>query len=131
MRRKWPGGCGAGVQVCCLLVPSHSDMQAVVAWLFRNLRCLCEQTEDTCQHVDTTRAMLSGKFITGRFLGWGNSFRSVFCYEDLWDAEKALTPMVWKSSMKTSWAIPVAFNLNCVAILVSQPVDPRCYGACS
>ncbi|XP_036159204.1 Fanconi anemia group A protein isoform X2 [Myotis myotis] len=41
------------------LLESHSDMQAVVAWLFRNLRCLCEQTEDTCQHVDTTRAMLS------------------------------------------------------------------------
>lgn len=95
-------------------------MQAVVAWLFRNLRCLCEQTEDTSQHVDTTRAMLSGKFTTGRFLGWGNSFRSVFCCEDLWDAEKALTPTVWKSSMKP----PVAFNLKCVAILVSQPVDP-------
>ncbi|KAK1330595.1 hypothetical protein QTO34_010791 [Cnephaeus nilssonii] len=41
------------------LLESHSDMQAVVAWLFRNLRCLCEQTEDTCQHVDITRAMLS------------------------------------------------------------------------
>ncbi|EPQ04625.1 Fanconi anemia group A protein, partial [Myotis brandtii] len=41
------------------LLESHSDMQAVVAWLFRNLRCLCEQTEDTGQHVDTTRAMLS------------------------------------------------------------------------
>ncbi|XP_045431802.1 Fanconi anemia group A protein isoform X3 [Pipistrellus kuhlii] len=41
------------------LLESHSDVQAVVAWLFRNLRCLCEQTEDTSQHVDITRAVLS------------------------------------------------------------------------
>lgn len=69
-----------------MLVPSHSDMQAVVAWLFRNLHCLCEQTEDTCQHVDITRAMLSGKFITEAGFGvgvGGNSFRSVFSFEDL------------------------------------------------
>ncbi|KAM7058376.1 Fanconi anemia group A protein isoform 2-T2 [Molossus nigricans] len=41
------------------LLESHTDMQAVEAWLFRKLRCLCEQTE-SCQHTDIARAVLSG-----------------------------------------------------------------------
>ncbi|XP_016067742.1 PREDICTED: Fanconi anemia group A protein isoform X4 [Miniopterus natalensis] len=41
------------------LLESHLDVQVVVAWLFRNLRCLCEQTEESCQHIDISRSMLS------------------------------------------------------------------------
>ncbi|XP_077842943.1 Fanconi anemia group A protein isoform X8 [Macaca mulatta] len=41
------------------LLESHPDMHAVGAWLFRNLCCLCEQIEASCQHADVARAMLS------------------------------------------------------------------------
>uniref|UniRef100_A0A096NB00 FA complementation group A n=1 Tax=Papio anubis TaxID=9555 RepID=A0A096NB00_PAPAN len=41
------------------LLESHPDMRAVGAWLFRNLCCLCEQIEASCQHADVARAMLS------------------------------------------------------------------------
>ncbi|KAF5915117.1 hypothetical protein HPG69_013387, partial [Diceros bicornis minor] len=41
------------------LLESHADLQATVAWLFRNLRLLCEQIEASCQHTDIARAMLS------------------------------------------------------------------------
>ncbi|XP_045674531.1 Fanconi anemia group A protein [Phyllostomus hastatus] len=41
------------------LLESHEDTRAVVAWLFRNLRCLCEQSEDSGLHSDITGAMLS------------------------------------------------------------------------
>ncbi|XP_057390983.1 Fanconi anemia group A protein isoform X2 [Balaenoptera acutorostrata] len=41
------------------LLESHADSQAVVAWLSRDLRLLCEQTEAPCQHADVARAMLS------------------------------------------------------------------------
>ncbi|KAM5297919.1 Fanconi anemia group A protein [Glossophaga mutica] len=41
------------------LLESHEDTQAVVAWLVRNLRCLCEQTEESCPHSDIARSMLS------------------------------------------------------------------------
>nr|XP_054104539.1 Fanconi anemia group A protein isoform X9 [Callithrix jacchus] len=41
------------------LLESHPDMRAVGAWLFRNLCCLCEQIEASCQHDDVARAMLS------------------------------------------------------------------------
>lgn len=46
----------------CACAPSHADSQAVVAWLSRDLRLLCEQTEAPCQHADVARAMLVGKF---------------------------------------------------------------------
>lgn len=51
-----------------LCVPSHPDVQAVTAWLFRNLRLLCEQMEVSCPSDDTTKAMLSGRVTTGRVL---------------------------------------------------------------
>ncbi|XP_026974701.1 Fanconi anemia group A protein isoform X4 [Sagmatias obliquidens] len=41
------------------LLESHADSQAVVAWLSRDLRLLCEQTEAPCQHADVARAMLA------------------------------------------------------------------------
>ncbi|XP_054390337.1 Fanconi anemia group A protein isoform X7 [Pongo abelii] len=41
------------------LLESHPDMHAVGSWLFRNLCCLCEQIEASCQHADVARAMLS------------------------------------------------------------------------
>ncbi|XP_036922347.1 Fanconi anemia group A protein [Sturnira hondurensis] len=41
------------------LLESHEDTQAVVAWLFRNVRCLCEQTEEAGPHSDIAGAMLS------------------------------------------------------------------------
>ncbi|XP_074261467.1 Fanconi anemia group A protein isoform X16 [Saimiri boliviensis] len=41
------------------LLESHPDMHGVGAWLFRNLCCLCEQIEASCQHADVTRAILS------------------------------------------------------------------------
>nr|XP_055220550.1 Fanconi anemia group A protein isoform X4 [Gorilla gorilla gorilla] len=41
------------------LLESHPDMHAVGSWLFRNLCCLCEQMEASCQHADVARAMLS------------------------------------------------------------------------
>nr|XP_008533875.1 PREDICTED: Fanconi anemia group A protein isoform X6 [Equus przewalskii] len=41
------------------LLESCADLQAVVSWLFRNLRLLCEQVEAPCQHTDIARAMLS------------------------------------------------------------------------
>ncbi|KAL4835943.1 hypothetical protein H8958_008492 [Nasalis larvatus] len=41
------------------LLESHPNMHAVGAWLFRNLCCLCEQIETSCQHADVARAMLS------------------------------------------------------------------------
>ncbi|XP_064226019.1 Fanconi anemia group A protein isoform X2 [Aotus nancymaae] len=41
------------------LLESHPDMRGVGAWLFRNLCCLCEQIEASCQHADVARAMLS------------------------------------------------------------------------
>ncbi|XP_022438546.1 Fanconi anemia group A protein isoform X6 [Delphinapterus leucas] len=41
------------------LLESHADSQAVVAWLSRDLRLLCEQTEAPCQHTDVARAMLA------------------------------------------------------------------------
>ncbi|XP_033075306.1 Fanconi anemia group A protein isoform X2 [Trachypithecus francoisi] len=41
------------------LLESHPNMHAVGAWLFRNLCCLCEQIETSCQHADIARAMLS------------------------------------------------------------------------
>ncbi|XP_028333815.1 Fanconi anemia group A protein isoform X6 [Physeter macrocephalus] len=43
----------------CACAPSHADSQAVVAWLSRDLRLLCEQTEAPCQHADVARAMLA------------------------------------------------------------------------
>ncbi|PNI16151.1 FANCA isoform 12, partial [Pan troglodytes] len=43
------------------LLESHPDMHAVGSWLFRNLCCLCEQMEASCQHADVARAMLSGR----------------------------------------------------------------------
>uniref|UniRef100_A0A2K5E3I1 FA complementation group A n=1 Tax=Aotus nancymaae TaxID=37293 RepID=A0A2K5E3I1_AOTNA len=48
------------------LLESHPDMRGVGAWLFRNLCCLCEQIEASCQHADVARAMLSGMFTTRR-----------------------------------------------------------------
>ncbi|ELK02893.1 Fanconi anemia group A protein [Pteropus alecto] len=44
------------------LLESHADMQAVVAWLFRNLHGLCEQSEQmdtSCPQADIARAVLS------------------------------------------------------------------------
>ncbi|XP_030780277.1 Fanconi anemia group A protein isoform X1 [Rhinopithecus roxellana] len=41
------------------LLESHPNMHAVGAWLFRNLCCLCEQIETSCQHADVARTMLS------------------------------------------------------------------------
>ncbi|XP_059940419.1 Fanconi anemia group A protein isoform X4 [Mesoplodon densirostris] len=41
------------------LLESHADSQAMVAWLSRDLRLLCEQTEAPCQHADVARAMLA------------------------------------------------------------------------
>ncbi|KAK2491044.1 hypothetical protein MC885_008934 [Smutsia gigantea] len=41
------------------LLESQDNMQAVVAWLFRDLRFLCEQIEASCQHADIARVMLS------------------------------------------------------------------------
>ncbi|XP_029058948.1 Fanconi anemia group A protein isoform X3 [Monodon monoceros] len=41
------------------LLESHADSQAVVAWLSRDLRLLCEQTEAPCKHADVARAMLA------------------------------------------------------------------------
>uniref|UniRef100_H0WQV8 FA complementation group A n=1 Tax=Otolemur garnettii TaxID=30611 RepID=H0WQV8_OTOGA len=40
------------------LVESHPNVQALGAWLFRNLRLLCEQME-ACEHSDISRAVLS------------------------------------------------------------------------
>ncbi|XP_066205005.1 Fanconi anemia group A protein [Saccopteryx leptura] len=37
---------------------SHADVEAVEAWLFRNLHCLCEQ-DVSSQHADIARDMLS------------------------------------------------------------------------
>ncbi|XP_062965475.1 Fanconi anemia group A protein [Cynocephalus volans] len=41
------------------LLESHPDIQAVVAWLSRNLCLLCEQIETSCQYTDIARTMLS------------------------------------------------------------------------
>ncbi|XP_015984419.2 Fanconi anemia group A protein isoform X2 [Rousettus aegyptiacus] len=44
------------------LLESHADVQAVVAWLFRNLHGLCEQSEQmdvSCPQADIARAVLS------------------------------------------------------------------------
>ncbi|XP_053772174.1 Fanconi anemia group A protein isoform X2 [Desmodus rotundus] len=41
------------------LLESHKDTRAVVAWLFRNLRCLCEQTEESSPHAGIAGAVLS------------------------------------------------------------------------
>ncbi|KAI5276850.1 Fanconi Anemia Group A Protein [Manis pentadactyla] len=41
------------------LLESQANMQAVVAWLFRDLRLLCEQIETSCQHANIARTMLS------------------------------------------------------------------------
>ncbi|XP_066875586.1 Fanconi anemia group A protein isoform X3 [Kogia breviceps] len=41
------------------LLESHADSPATVAWLSRDLRLLCEQTEAPCQHADLARAMLA------------------------------------------------------------------------
>lgn len=49
-----------GVLYVC--VPSHADVQAVVAWLFRNLQGLCEQMDASCPQADIARAVLSGEF---------------------------------------------------------------------
>ncbi|XP_077651045.1 Fanconi anemia group A protein-like [Urocitellus parryii] len=37
----------------------HPDMRAVVAWLFRNLRLLCQQIDTSCPYLDIARAVLS------------------------------------------------------------------------
>uniref|UniRef100_A0A2K6FS20 FA complementation group A n=1 Tax=Propithecus coquereli TaxID=379532 RepID=A0A2K6FS20_PROCO len=42
------------------LVESHSDVQALGVWLFKNLCLLCEQIEESCPDMDIARAMLSG-----------------------------------------------------------------------
>ncbi|XP_021486884.1 Fanconi anemia group A protein isoform X2 [Meriones unguiculatus] len=42
------------------LLQSHPDMEAMTTWLFRNLCCLCEQTEAPCPSPDITEAMLAG-----------------------------------------------------------------------
>lgn len=55
-------------------------MQAVVAWLFRNLRGLCEQSEQmdaSCPQADIAMAVLSGEFTVQTDSG-ENSFRSAF-----------------------------------------------------
>lgn len=55
----------SGIRVCCAFVPSHADVQATVAWLFRNLHGLCEQSEQmdvSCPQADIARAVLSGEF---------------------------------------------------------------------
>lgn len=52
----------------CACVLSHADVQAVVVWLFRGLRCLCEQSEQveaSSQCADIARAVLSGEFMAG------------------------------------------------------------------
>ncbi|XP_077888972.1 Fanconi anemia group A protein isoform X3 [Ictidomys tridecemlineatus] len=41
------------------LLESHPDMRAVVAWLFRNLRLLCQQIDTSCPSLDIARAVLS------------------------------------------------------------------------
>ncbi|XP_032320532.1 Fanconi anemia group A protein isoform X2 [Camelus ferus] len=41
------------------LLESQADVQAVVAWLFRNLRLLCEHIEAPCPHADIGRAVLT------------------------------------------------------------------------
>ncbi|KAM5262617.1 Fanconi anemia group A protein [Ctenodactylus gundi] len=41
------------------LLESHPSAQAVTEWLFRNLRLLCEQIEESCLSVDVARAILS------------------------------------------------------------------------
>ncbi|XP_054426243.1 Fanconi anemia group A protein [Pteronotus mesoamericanus] len=41
------------------LLESTEDTQVVVAWLVRNLRCLCEQMEESGPHAAVARAMLS------------------------------------------------------------------------
>ncbi|KAM8776511.1 LOW QUALITY PROTEIN: Fanconi anemia group A protein [Rhynchonycteris naso] len=40
------------------LLESHADVEAVETWLFRNLRCLCEQ-DVSSQHADIARDLLS------------------------------------------------------------------------
>uniref|UniRef100_A0A8C9UM25 FA complementation group A n=1 Tax=Spermophilus dauricus TaxID=99837 RepID=A0A8C9UM25_SPEDA len=45
------------------LLESHPDVRAVVAWLFRNLRLLCQQIDTSCPYLDIARAVLSGMFI--------------------------------------------------------------------
>ncbi|VTJ69017.1 Hypothetical predicted protein [Marmota monax] len=41
------------------LLESHPDKRTVVAWLFRNLRLLCQQIDTSCPYLDITRAVLS------------------------------------------------------------------------
>ncbi|XP_077893264.1 Fanconi anemia group A protein-like [Ictidomys tridecemlineatus] len=41
------------------LMESHPDLRAVVAWLFRNLRLLCQQIDTSCSYLDIARAVLS------------------------------------------------------------------------
>uniref|UniRef100_A0A8C5Z4K5 FA complementation group A n=1 Tax=Marmota marmota marmota TaxID=9994 RepID=A0A8C5Z4K5_MARMA len=45
------------------LLESHPDKRTVVAWLFRNLRLLCQQIDTSCPYLDIARAVLSGMFI--------------------------------------------------------------------
>uniref|UniRef100_A0A2K5QI36 FA complementation group A n=1 Tax=Cebus imitator TaxID=2715852 RepID=A0A2K5QI36_CEBIM len=54
----WHLHCSMGASLS-VFVSSHPDMHGVGAWLFRNLCCLCEQIEASCQHADVARAMLS------------------------------------------------------------------------
>ncbi|KAM4833874.1 Fanconi anemia group A protein isoform 2-T2 [Thomomys bottae] len=41
------------------LLESHSSVQAMAEWLFKNLCLLCEQTEASCPSADMARAILS------------------------------------------------------------------------
>nr|XP_020740950.1 Fanconi anemia group A protein [Odocoileus virginianus texanus] len=41
------------------LLESHTDTQAVVVWLCKNLGLLCEQIEAPCQHTEVARAVLA------------------------------------------------------------------------
>nr|XP_027788773.1 Fanconi anemia group A protein [Marmota flaviventris] len=41
------------------LLESHPDKRTVVAWLFRNLRLLCQQIDTSCPYLDIARAVLS------------------------------------------------------------------------
>ena len=97
-------------QACCVLVPSHKDTRAVVAWLFRNLRCLCEQTEESSPHAGIAGAVLSGKFLTEAACGY-NSLRPAVCCEDRGKQNRPHA-MAWKSLTKSSWSIPVPVCLH-------------------
>ncbi|EQB76983.1 Fanconi anemia group A protein [Camelus ferus] len=71
----------AGLSPEVLLTPEQrADVQAVVAWLFRNLRLLCEHIEAPCPHADIGRAVLTGR----RGCPWEDAHVCVALWPRLW-----------------------------------------------